>query len=315
MKREKGEMNPGLAQSIPRMLKDSGVERLYITGMGEPLLYSHLVEFIQEASRVGLPTHLFTNGYLLDRDFALGLYRAGLSVMGISLHTSSETSFRELRPGRDSFCVYLSRVKSAVKTKLEFGCSTEIRIYLMCTSTSGLFGYKFKGAINNKEEATNEVMEWFLWGQGLCDELGLRSPSGFSANINPHLFNIPILPGVSVVSKLLLPWGKNPEDKIPALVGACRGLQMEFGILYNGDVTMCCEDYEGATALGNLGKESLGVIFSKKYTQRSKRLLKFCIPPTSFCRKCRGGVNFRMWVAMQLGSIVHHKLGIRIGGW
>lgn len=313
MTRRRGMMNIEFAMNIPRILRNSGITHLYIAGMGEPLLYPHLAEFIEEAGKENLYTHLFTNGYLLTRETSMKLYGAKLFSMGIGLHTPTKESFEALHTRKKSFSTYLSRIKTAIKTKIEVESPTEIKIYLMCTSTSKLFGYNLRGAINNKEQAFNEILRWYQIFEDWGIQHILNPP--LKEDINPSLFNVQITPGVSVVSKLLLPWGIDHKKKIPAIIGACRGLHSEFGILYNGDVTMCCEDYEGETTLGNMKKEPLVKIFSKRFTQRSRRLLKFCIPPTAFCRRCRGGVNIKMWLATQLGSIAQHKLGTKIGGW
>ncbi len=57
--------------------------RLYLTG-GEPTLYPHFPEFLQEAKRRGLVVHLQTNGTLLDRLADL-LVAQGVEMVTVSM--------------------------------------------------------------------------------------------------------------------------------------------------------------------------------------------------------------------------------------
>jgi MoaA/NifB/PqqE/SkfB family radical SAM enzyme len=62
--------------------------RLYLTG-GEPTLYPHFPEFLQEAKRRGLVVHLQTNGTLLDR-LADHLVAQGVEIVTVSMDGPAE---------------------------------------------------------------------------------------------------------------------------------------------------------------------------------------------------------------------------------
>jgi MoaA/NifB/PqqE/SkfB family radical SAM enzyme len=62
--------------------------RLYLTG-GEPTLYPHFPEFLQEAKRRGLVVHLQTNGTLLDRLADL-LVAQGVEMVTVSMDGPAE---------------------------------------------------------------------------------------------------------------------------------------------------------------------------------------------------------------------------------
>ena len=62
--------------------------RLYLTG-GEPTLYPHFPEFLQEAKRRGFVVHLQTNGTLLDR-VADSLVAQGVEMVTVSMDGPSE---------------------------------------------------------------------------------------------------------------------------------------------------------------------------------------------------------------------------------
>ena len=62
-----GTLPKNVALTIPKQLKEIGVEKLNIAG-GEPLLYPHIIDVLKESKNCGLTVTMISNGSLLDED-------------------------------------------------------------------------------------------------------------------------------------------------------------------------------------------------------------------------------------------------------
>ena len=77
-----------------------GVRELHISG-GEPTLYRHLTDLIEEGKRLGWYVLLNTNGYrLADQSFVDGLFDAGLDGVFLSIYGADE-EVADRERGRD----------------------------------------------------------------------------------------------------------------------------------------------------------------------------------------------------------------------
>ena len=95
-------MAPQIFEKLHPMLE--GLESLVLSGIGEPLLNPHLVQFIAEArERMGEAGWIGfqTNGVLLDRDRAFALARAGVDKVCLSLDAVSPDTLGHIRGGAD----------------------------------------------------------------------------------------------------------------------------------------------------------------------------------------------------------------------
>jgi MoaA/NifB/PqqE/SkfB family radical SAM enzyme len=71
-----------------------GVESITLVGMGEPLLYPHLMEAICYCKEKGIKTRITTNGVLL-REKARELVEAGLDIIHLSVENVRQKEFLE----------------------------------------------------------------------------------------------------------------------------------------------------------------------------------------------------------------------------
>jgi radical SAM protein with 4Fe4S-binding SPASM domain len=73
------------------------LERVFLHGIGEPLLNEELLEMIQYLKRREVYVLFNTNGVLLDGRKQVGLIRAGLDELRISLDAASAQGYRKIR--------------------------------------------------------------------------------------------------------------------------------------------------------------------------------------------------------------------------
>ena len=88
-----------------RILLDArglGLERLVISG-GEPTLYNHLHELVEEASQMGIHVSMNSNGNTVDKGYAEDLIRAGLTAVKISIYSQVSDIQNDFRRNRKSW--------------------------------------------------------------------------------------------------------------------------------------------------------------------------------------------------------------------
>ncbi len=112
------------ALALLHELADCGVKVLIFSG-GEPLLREDLFELIEFANKLGMSTHLSTNGVLIDPDTARRLKDTGIGYVGVSIDGLAEfnDTYRGLEDG-------FARAVAGLKKAGEAGMKTGLRITL-----------------------------------------------------------------------------------------------------------------------------------------------------------------------------------------
>lgn len=77
----------------------SDAEEVWPHGIGEPLLYPHIVEAVQYAASVGMKVVMYTNASLLTEKMSRALIDAGLTRMVFSVDAIDPYTYAKLRPG------------------------------------------------------------------------------------------------------------------------------------------------------------------------------------------------------------------------
>ncbi len=116
-----GNINPKDLRSISRdegllsidMLYENGVRYIEFVG-GEALLHKDILHFVSYAHQKGMTAMICTNGGKLTEDFILGLKKAGLDSMIISIDAPSEAIHEENRGIKD-LCKKIRRANEILK--------------------------------------------------------------------------------------------------------------------------------------------------------------------------------------------------------
>ncbi len=97
-------------------------------------------------------------------------------------------------------------------------------------------------------------------------------------------------PKVFIETYVLSDWGNTftGDDVIPVEHGFCFGMKDHFAVLYNGDVVLCCVDFEGKTRIANLNDISLAEMFRSPQLENIVRNLRKGKLIHPYCRRCLG---------------------------
>jgi radical SAM protein with 4Fe4S-binding SPASM domain len=231
---------------------------------GEPILNPHIGKLAAYAESNGIPTIIGTNGTL---DKSEELVDSGASEILYSLDGATEESYRQYRTYRDGtgFDDVVANLRTLVARKAQLGCQKpsiilqfvvfkhnehEIEDILKLGKEIGADGIDFKPVCINDffESPLEELIDKF-------------HPKGRNEYINRH------------------------EDRTLTKPPWCSFSFHETEILWNGDVTTCCYDYDGDYVIGNVFTDGgfKKIWKSKKYRDTRKKIIR---QELEICKTC-----------------------------
>jgi MoaA/NifB/PqqE/SkfB family radical SAM enzyme len=287
--------------------------------LGEPLLYPRVQEAVHHAQGRGLRTVLTTNGSLLTREMLRGLIEAGLGTLVISLQMLDAQS-HQCREARLSYEEYYARAIEAVGQVCQAGQDTEVQIVAMSTWSRRLFDVDRPMRIGAGGHAWAERLASLF--HDLYRAAGKRAPvtEVQRAVLRLNRYRPWTLRFDERVSASILPfmdWGNafTSRKVYPARFGYCSYALSNIGVLSNGEVTICCGDYDGRTSLGNLRREPLTSLLTSEPARAIRNGLDRMRLVHPQCQRCFGSTNPARAVVKGLASICIFSLaGFRAGG-
>lgn len=317
MKRPYGYMETGLAKRIITELAENGIcEKITFHVMGEPTLHKDFFAIIEHAEREKIKVGLTTNGGSLGGEAGKRLLEHDLHQIDISLQTPDAKSFALRKAGTRTFDDYRSNI-------LDFFSSYHGR------HKDTIFKFRFlntrfrKKSMENRigpvrvmsstEELRNTFRQWAGDIYGILGVAPAESAAAFRniGNLVSYKWNVvEIYPNVFFETYVLDDWGHAFGDETvrDAWGGYCFGMRDHFSILYNGDVTLCCVDFDGNTRVGNLNESSLEQILSSDELGSIIDGFKKFRLVHPYCKRCLGSRTFRSWLIKPLASVIGLKL-------
>jgi radical SAM protein with 4Fe4S-binding SPASM domain len=226
--------------------------------MGDPLLLSNLISYLDIAKKHNFEVELTTSGYFLVNHDASTLFHGSVRQLNISLNSFNKNSLNL------SFDEYISRVLDI--------CSKKIASYPKPFINLRLW--------NLDVDSTEEVYNQLIFE---------RLNSFFDISIDT-MTDTDAVKSLRLAPKILLNFDNYFEW--PSLKSehnshaSCYGLSSHFGILADGRVVPCCLDGDGVINLGNLHNKSLKDILT---SQRAKDIVegfKAGFAVEELCKKC-----------------------------
>jgi MoaA/NifB/PqqE/SkfB family radical SAM enzyme len=294
-------------KGINDIVQDRITDRIGFHVLGEPLMYPHIYEAISYAHAHGLHTELSTNGSLLMPERIDALAAAGLDMLGISAQMLDEKS-HAARGANLPFDRYYDRILAAVRRIHESAPQMEVMLCYMNTSTRRLFDIDDDMHVSWQEDRGRLRLLFFVLdlyrglGQTVCREEVALAIKKLDM-LHPKLLRLDEQTVVYV--QPMMDWGNAfTERKIyPAHFGYCGYGLSNVGILSNGQVTICCGDYDGHTSLGNLGERALGEMLASEAAETVRDGLRHNSLVHPYCQRCLGSTNPVKAIAKGLGSV------------
>ncbi len=264
--------------------------------MGEPTLHHRLVDIVAYAESKEIPIELNTNCSMLTPKLMDGLYEAGLTNLILSYQTPDEESFvtRKAINKKLTFELYMEKVRMAVERKVALEASTYIEIDVM--NTMGSSGIQI---VSEESRANRVLLEWVAFARTLERKYDLPQKrhnldlvtGGFRfLEHDEDTGRYSLLPGVDLVWKRLHSWGNviQAQEGPPTVDGYCPAPNEQFVILWDGRVTVCCTDYEGTLAMGNVKEQTIEEIWTSPKWQHMREQMWQDVLESRTCRICKG---------------------------
>ncbi|RJQ51676.1 MAG: radical SAM protein [Nitrospiraceae bacterium] len=319
MKRKKGMMSVETARSIIDNVAGKGLIKLLLFHvMGEPSLHPRLVDIVQYASDRGIETCLTTNGSRLDAKMLQELIRAGIGQIIVSLQTPDEKTFSYRGAKGITFDDYADKIISIAKYFLTGNCSTKLTVSFLSSPLRRLIIPIFPevSIADRTSDLKKYLMLWYEkiakdWDTPLNPLLleGGKIPVNQIKKIWTFKENtINISSHLQFHTRVMGDWSVHFDKKnVNAVFGYCPGIQENFGILWNGDYTFCCTDFDGRTSSYNCGDTSIADYLGKEAVQEVVKGFNSFRVVHPYCKQCLGDRNLLNAFVKQIGSIVYFK--------
>jgi MoaA/NifB/PqqE/SkfB family radical SAM enzyme len=317
MKRPYGFMNTDLAKRIITEIGKNGIcEKITFHVMGEPTIHPDFFKILEHAQNEKVRVGLTTNGAGLGGKVGKRLLNYDLYQIDVSLQMPDDKAFILRKAGLLSFDDYLKGILDFFASYSAKGRETIFKFRFLNTRFRKK-GMEKKAGPVRVISSTEELRDAFRYLAGrIYDILGIDNKNREKAikridDLVSYKWNVvEVYSRVFFETYLLNSWGHAfDDDKIyNAWAGYCFGMRDHFGILYNGDVVLCCMDFDGCTAIGNLHTSSLNeVLSSNELGEIIKGFKRFRVFHP-YCKRCLGSNTVSSWLFKPLVSIITLKV-------
>ena len=306
-------METDLAKRIITEIGENGVcEKITFHVMGEPTLHPDFFEILEYAQHERVPVGLTTNGRGLGGTIGKRLLKFNLHQIDVSLQTPDEKSFTLRRAGALSFEDYLKGILDFFSSYSAQGRETIFKFRFLNTRFRRKGMEKKTGPVR-VISSTQELRSTFrLWAGRIYDILGIDDKQRAKAmkridHLVSYKWNVvEIFPHVFFETYTLDDWGHAFSDEriYNAWAGYCFGMRDHFSILYNGDVILCCIDFDGKTAIGNLSNASLKEVLSSDELGEIIDGFKRFRVLHPHCKRCLGSKTVSSWLFKPVAAIM-----------
>ena len=269
MTREKGSMDVELAKRLIKEVKDTNFCNEIVTNvMGEPLLYKELFTLLKYANMLGQRVSVLTNGETLDESVSAKLFQFPPSAINISYHAHNDTSYN-YKGSRLTYGQYKNRILNLIEFKFKLKVKTNINVSILSTINKPHDKFKI---LDNLKDIDLFRNEWITFAKFIRKKYKIfwQIPETIYPGANV------LLPGFAVSFYLtyhlwsgsILP---SKTKVIPCLKFFCPTPFNQFNVLWNGDLTLCCIDYNGDLVYDNIKNKSIIEAFNSANIKRIRR--------------------------------------------
>jgi len=310
-------MDTSLAKRLISEVGDKGIaEKITFHVMGEPTLHPDFFEILDYSQKAKVKVGLTTNGGRLGGDIGKRLLDFNLHQIDISLQTPDEKSFKLRKAGSISFDRYLDGIINFFGEYHRRHKETIFKFRFLNTRFPNKSMEARTGPIRVLS-STKELRDTFVyWASRIYDILGFNGKERESAldrikKLVSYKWNVAeIYPNVFFETYVLADWGHafDDSDVHDAWAGCCFGMRDHFAVLHNGDVILCCIDYDGNARVGNAKNKSLEDILSSDTVGnivRGFRQMKLVHP---YCKRCLGSKSRLTWLVKPIASVAGLKV-------
>jgi len=316
MSREKGMMDyEQFKQMILNLNSANFLKEIALAGIGEPTLHPDLRKMILFIKKnTPFKVVLTTNASKFARQsFIDKLVESNVDNITVSVRISDHIKNRMSLASDVDYAKYMNSILKLVETVYKSNDNTEIELAFFKET----YYSRYILDVNTVDFINTRLLnDFFKKLSGILNTF-LPSYDDYTRGVFSHLSNvdrIPVARGISLRFDGLSSWTTsvkkyaNSTTGYPSKYGSCFGMRTHFAIFWNGDVSVCCADFDAKNIIGNIFKENdiIKILSGKKAVYYAGQLRGNRMP-TETCRICRGGTCLKEKWANILGTFAYVK--------
>lgn len=208
------------------------VEFVYLHLFGEPMMHPHIIDMIKYCRKAGIYTGLATNATLLDDVKSKEIVDSGLDFMVISFDGVNKEEYEKIRQG-SSYEKTLENIKGFLKIQRRKPHTVLQLIYMNYTKNKIKEYVDFWSSYNIEAVRIKPLQTW----SGEMEDINELSANEYSAGLKP-----------------------------------CDRPWRHLCILWDGTVTPCEFDFDGAYPLGNIKDQSIEEIWKNEMILKLRKM-------------------------------------------
>ena len=240
MKRMRGMMPDDVVDALAENVQKYHIPGVRFIRWGEPTMHPRYIEILEKIKKAGSLIHINTNGSLLDERQIQRLFDIHLDSIKFSFQGADEGTYNEMREGGD-----YERLLSTVRTFHEMRGNREYPFIQISTTLTGESAEQIK----NFKSDVEQYCDYYNIGYTKLNHLDVESMNIDEAEME----KIRRLQKHETINRVYRPICPEAFDKL--------------SINWNGDVTLCCGDYDNFMIVGNVLDNDIKYIFNSKATK------------------------------------------------
>lgn len=265
---------------LDQIAEDKSVELVAFHQYNEPLLYPEIWQCLDMAKERSLKTLIVTNGATLTRRNVELLQKHAPTYLRISAQVIKEENHNATRGYKGKFSAYVDNLAKTLATLADNDCNIEdIQMDLAVQDPVKNWRRKLSTLLRMTDRDDPTIFDENPDTLKPSLKELLEKVEGYSTAFNygeavydqniAHYNNEPnqtfelayrISDKITISFKQFVN-GRRIMNYYPVKYGKCENWNL--GILADGRVVMCCYDFDGFTAMGNIKDESMGSIMSR----------------------------------------------------
>ena len=213
---------------------------------GEPTLHPHYLEIMEKVKNAGALIHINTNGSLLDEDKIKEMLRIKLDSIKFSFQGADEGTYNEMREGGD-YKKLLSMVKSMNDLRGNL-------LYPFIQISTTLTGETVEQVTGFKKDV-EEICDFYNIGYTKLNHLDVESMK------------------IDEKEKDKIRHLQENEKIHHVYHDTCSEASDKLSINWNGDITLCCADYDNFMVIGNILDMDIKELFNSNAARNYRKII------------------------------------------
>lgn len=240
MQRMRGQMSDEVVDAIVENVKKYNIAGVRFIRWGEPTMHPKYIDILDKVKQAGALIHINTNGSLLDEEQINRLMEIHLDSIKFSFQGADEGTYNEMREGGD----YLKLLNIVRKFHSIRGNNDYPYIQISTTLTG-----ETVEQIENFKNDVGDYCDYYNVGYTKLNHLNVDSMS------------------ISEEEKEKIRRLQEHETINHTYREVCNEAFDKLSINWNGDVTLCCSDYDNFMIVGNILDNDIKEIFNSRATK------------------------------------------------